>query len=146
MRARTDLLNCIFKHIFYDYCMNSFLKYNTLSIAWALLILVLCLMPGKDLPTVNILNFDKLAHFSIYLLLALMLYYGWKKQDSFLSLHSNTIIKILLITSIYGFVVEILQELLTSDRHFDIFDALANAIGGMAGSLMGTFVKQKLSL
>ena len=126
--------------------MKSFLKYNTLSIAWALLILALCLMPGKDLPTIDILNFDKLAHFGIYLLLAIMMYYGWKKQNSFAALHRNTILKILLITSIYGFVVEILQELLTTDRHFDLFDALANAIGAIAGSLMGIFVKKKLSL
>ena len=126
--------------------MNSFLKYNIFSIAWAILILILCLMPGKDLPTVNILNFDKLAHFGVYVILSLSMYYGWKKQVSFLSLHSNTIIKILLITSTYGFIVEILQELLTTDRHFDIFDALANAAGGMAGSLMGTFVKKKLSI
>ena len=126
--------------------MNSFWKYNTISILWSMLILVLCLLPGKDLPTVDIVNFDKLVHFSIYLLLALMMYYGWKKQDTFLVLHHRTVIKILIITSSYGFVVEIMQELLTADRHFDLFDALANSTGGVAGSLAGTYVKKKLSL
>ena len=94
--------------------MNSFWKYNILSILWSLLILVLCLLPGKDLPTVDIINFDKLAHFSIYLLLAVMMYYGWKKQDSFIALHHKTAIKILIITSAYGFAVEIMQELFTA--------------------------------
>ena len=126
--------------------MNSFLKYNTLSIFWALLILVLCLLPGKDIPSLAIFEFDKLVHFLIYMLLALLMYYGWKKQTSFPALQNKTILKILIITSTYGFVVEILQELLTADRHFDILDALANSTGAVAGSLMGTFVKKKLSL
>ena len=126
--------------------MSSFWKYNIASILWALLILILCLMPGKDLPTVEILNFDKLVHFGIYIVLALTMYYGWKKQDSFLSMHRNTITKILLLTSVYGFAVEVMQEIFTTDRNFDIFDALANSSGAVAGSLMGIFVKKKLLL
>ena len=126
--------------------MSSFLKYNLLSILWALLILVLCLMPGKDLPSVDIVDFDKIVHFGVYVVLALAMYYGWKKQSSFAVLHHNTILKILIITSTYGFAVEIMQELFTSDRHFDIFDALANSTGAVAGSLMGAFVKNKISL
>ncbi len=125
--------------------MNSFIKYNILSILWAIVILILCLMPGKDLPHVSILNFDKLVHFSVYLLLASMMYYGWKKQNSFSSLHQNTLIKILLITSTYGFAVEIMQELFTTDRHFDIFDALANSMGAVAGSFFAVYIKPKLS-
>lgn len=126
--------------------MNSFWKYNILSTVWALVILILCLLPGKELPTVDIENFDKLAHFSMYFLLALMMYYGWKKQDSFIALHHRTAIKILIITSAYGFVVEVIQELLTADRHFDLLDAIANSTGAVVGSLIGTFVKNKLSL
>jgi len=126
--------------------MNSFLKYNIASIFWTLLILVLCLMPGKDLPSVDIINFDKLAHFGIYLILALLMYYGWRKQDSFLSLHKNTMVKILILTSCYGFAVEIMQELFTTDRHFELLDALANSIGAVTGSLLGIALKQKLSL
>ncbi len=125
--------------------MNSFLKYNFLSIFWAALILVLCLMPGKDLPSITIFEFDKIIHFIIYVLLALLMYYGWRKQDSFTSLHQNTFMKILLITSCYGFAVEIMQELFTADRHFDIFDALANSTGAVAGSLLAIYFKSKSS-
>ncbi|MBI4945599.1 MAG: VanZ family protein [Bacteroidetes bacterium] len=126
--------------------MNSFLKYNLLSILWTILILVLCLMPGKDLPSVSIWEFDKLAHFGIYLILALLMYYGWKKQNFFLSLRQNTLIKILILTSAYGFAVEIMQELFTADRHFELLDALANSTGAIAGSFAGISLKQTLSL
>lgn len=64
------------------------------------------------------------------------MYYGWKNQYTFTALHSNAFIKILLITTLYGFAVEILQELVTADRHFDILDALANATGAIAGTLI----------
>ena len=126
--------------------MSSFIKYNSLSILWAAAILILCLLPGKDLPSLTLFEFDKIGHFIIYLLLVIMMYYGWKKQNSFLVLHHNTLIKILLITSSYGFLVELLQELFTADRHFDIFDALANSTGAVGGSLLCMYLKPKLSL
>ena len=114
----------------------SFLKYNWPSILWAAFILVLCLIPGRDLPSVTIFEFDKIVHFTFYVILAWLMFYGWRKQISFLSLRQNALIKILIITSVYGFAVEVMKELLTADRHFDIFDALANSSGAVAGSLI----------
>ncbi|MFM2307331.1 MAG: hypothetical protein RLZZ367_2000 [Bacteroidota bacterium] len=116
--------------------MKSFVKYNWPSILWAAFILVLCLMPGKDLPSISLFQADKLGHFGVYLVLAFLMWFGWRRQTSFTWLHQQAFIKILLITSSYGFVVEILQHLLTTDRHFDLYDALANAIGAIAGSLI----------
>ena len=92
-------------------------------------------MPGKDLPSVSIWEADKLVHFIVYVLLAVLMYYGWHKQPQILWLKKNTVLKILVITSAYGFAVEVMQEIFTADRHFDLFDALANAIGAIAGSL-----------
>lgn len=120
--------------------MNNFLKYNWPSILWAAIILGICLMPGRDLPKVELINADKLAHFICYVLLALFTFYGWQKQNSFAWFHVNTFIKILFITSVYGFAVEIMQHVFTADRHFDLYDALANSIGAVAGC----FVAPKL--
>lgn len=125
--------------------MNSFLKYNLLSILWALLILILCLVPGKDLPSLTIFEFDKFVHFAIYLVLTLLMYYGWKKQNSFLHLHEGTILKILMLTFTYGFAVEVIQEFFTADRHFDIYDALSNAAGAVAGSFLSMFTSKKIN-
>lgn len=100
-------------------------------------------MPGKDLPSVSILEFDKIIHFLIYVILAFLMYYGWKKQYSFETLHRNTIFKILVITFLYGFAVEVIQELFTADRHFDIYDAAANAGGAVAGCGLVRFIRLK---
>ena len=102
-------------------------------------------MPGRHLPRIPIYEFDKIVHFTFYFVLALMMYYGWKKQDLFLSLHHSMITKIIIITSSYGFIIEIMQELFTADRHFDIFDALANSIGAVAGSFLAIYIKPKLT-
>lgn len=115
---------------------NSFLKYNLPSILWAVFILGICLVPGKELPSVNIWEFDKLVHFGVYVVLAVLLFWGWKSQTVFPFLHRNILSKIMLVSFIYGFAVEILQELFTADRHFELPDAIANAAGGIAGSLI----------
>lgn len=116
--------------------MNSYIKYNWPSILWAAFILLLCLMPGKDLPSVSIWEFDKIGHFCVYALLAALMTWGWNKQQQYVWLHKNVLLKIMLIAASYGFAVEILQEMFTADRHFDILDATANAIGALAGSII----------
>lgn len=124
--------------------MASFFKYNTPSILWAVFILVLCLMPGRELPSLTIWEFDKIGHFGVYLILAVLMVYGWRKQMSFSFLHTKVLLKILLITSIYGFAVEVMQELFTTDRHFDILDALSNSTGAVVGSFFSAvFIKKE---
>lgn len=126
--------------------MKSFLKYNTLSIVWTLCILIGCLLPGRDLPEVTFKISDKAIHFVIYFLLSVFTYYGWMKQNTYQSLHRNTILKIVLLTSSYGFIVEILQHILTTDRHFDLYDALANSTGAIAGCIACLFIKPAVKL
>ncbi len=122
----------------------SFLKYNTPSILWAVFILVLCLMPGRELPSLTIWEFDKIGHFGVYLILSMLMVYGWRKQKSFSFLHTKALLKILLITSVYGFAVEVMQELFTTDRHFDMLDALANSTGAVVGSFFSAiFIKNE---
>ncbi len=107
---------------------------------WAAFILWLCLMPGKDLPSVTIWEADKIGHFGVYIVLSFLMFYGWIKQSTASWFRTNAFFKILLITSCYGFAVEVMQEFLTTDRHFDLLDALANT----AGAITGCFVSVKL--
>ncbi len=111
---------------------------------WTAFILVVCLLPGKDLPKVELINADKLAHFVCYVLLVLFMFYGWRTQNEFSWFHQNTFAKILLITMVYGFAVEIMQHFFTSDRQFDLYDALANSLGAVAGSAGWWYFSAKL--
>jgi VanZ family protein len=114
--------------------MKNFLRYNWPSILWAAFILYLCLLPGHDLPSVHIWEADKIGHMGVYTVLSLLTVWGWRKQTVMESLKTRTILKVLVLLGAYGFLVEILQEALTADRHFDMLDALANVIGACMGS------------
>ena len=44
--------------------------------------------------------------------------------------------KIFLLAFVYGFTMEIMQEIFTVSRHFDILDIVANSLGVTTGSLI----------
>jgi VanZ family protein len=115
---------------------NSFLKYNWPSILWAAFILYLCMMPARHLPHIPIPNFDKIVHFTFYFTFAVLTNWGWLKQQSFTALHKNALLKIFLLACAYGFTIEIMQETLTTDRHFEWLDEAANACGAAVGTLV----------
>ncbi len=120
--------------------MGSYLKYNWPSILWAAFILVICLMPGRHIPHVTIPHFDKVVHTGIYIVFSILTYYGWSMQSAYQSLHQKTFLKVFILLSLYGFMVEILQETLTTDRHFELLDELANASGSLIGTYIATWL------
>jgi len=101
------------------------LRFVLPALLWTLTVTILTLLPGKDLPTVDIVNFDKLAHFGVFFLLN-FLYLRWKLFGPNLK-PSALIITILIIA--YGGLIEILQGTFYTDRFADWFDFLANAAG-----------------
>jgi hypothetical protein len=114
--------------------LKSFIKYNWPSILWAAFILVICLMPARHIPKVTIPNFDKVVHTGIYIVFAVLTYYGWTMQRSFSSLHQKALLKIIILLASYGLMIEIMQETLTTDRHFEWLDELANTCGATIGA------------
>ena len=99
--------------------------------------MVICLMPGRHIPRITIPHFDKIVHTSIYMILAVLTYYGWSMQNGFNSLHQNPLVKIIILLSLYGLTIEVMQETLTMDRHFEWLDELANATGSVIGAFLG---------
>ena len=102
--------------------------------------MVICMMPAHHIPRVSIPQFDKVVHTSIYIMLAVLTYYGWTKQSSFFGLHRKTVIKIIILLSAYGLLIEVMQETLTTDRHFEWLDELADAAGTVIGVLIAKTV------
>jgi VanZ family protein len=115
-----------------------FFRYNVFTFAWALLILMLILMPGKNMPDTNIwslLTFDKFAHFFVFAVLVFLLTIGLIKQHTYIWLRFKAG-KMALISGItYGFLLEFIQSFIP-DRTFDPRDLLANTIGCFLGSFL----------
>ena len=102
--------------------------------------MVICMMPAHHIPHVAIPQFDKIVHTGIYIILGILTFYGWTMQTSFFGLHRKTIIKSIILLSAYGLLIEVMQETLTADRHFEWFDELADIAGSVIGVLMAKTV------
>ncbi len=99
------------------------------------MILFLSATPGQNLPQINLgdlLEADKFAHFGVYLLLTLSLFWAFSKHKS---LNAKNIIYAILISSGYGILLEIGQYYIFPGRYFELFDIVAN-ISGSIGSLL----------
>ncbi len=111
-----------------------FLRYNLLTILWAIFILFLVLLPGQHLPELapTLLSIDKLAHAFVFCVLVLLMIVGFIKQSAFTGLRNNAIRNSLKISVAYAFVLEITQSL-SNGREVDVYDGVANIVGCLLG-------------
>lgn len=102
-----------------------------LALSWTILILVACLIPGREVPDVHIPMIDKWVHFVIF---------GGFSFLWLCTFHKNNTTKSILIflaSVLLGYVVELLQGSgITAGRSYDVYDILADAIGGLMGVIL----------
>lgn len=112
-----------------------FFRYNLLTILWAIFIAFATLTPGKSMPELDFWDFanaDKLAHFGVFAILAFLMVRGFSKQFSFSGLKSNPIFITLLISVVYGALIEYAQSFIPG-RSIEFNDMLANGFGCVLG-------------
>lgn len=114
--------------------MNSFRRYAPyLAALWALIILVVSVIPGEDLPSLSIWEPDKVMHAFVYGVLTALIYITRPQNAVFIK---KMIFQAIFLCILYGFFIELIQLVLPT-RKFDILDALANTVGCfIAGALI----------
>ena len=103
---------------------------------WAIVILILCGLPGNRLPELTFLEWlrpDKIAHLVIFGVQSFLLIKGFQKQTSFSFLNKHSIFISIVITIIFGALVEVMQTYWFIKRSGDVRDAIANALGAFTG-------------
>ena len=106
--------------------MNSLRRYAPyLAALWALIILVVSVIPGEDLPSLSIWEPDKVMHAFVYGVLTALIYIAHSQNAVFIK---KLIFQAILLCILYGFFIELIQLVLPT-RKFDILDALANTVG-----------------
>ncbi|RKD86209.1 VanZ like protein [Mangrovibacterium diazotrophicum] len=106
------------------------------TIAWGIMILILCLMPASDLPKVErIPNLDKIVHFTLYFVLSVSELITIKLQKT--KINSAFVIIGFFLGS---FLIEVLQGILPFNRSFSMLDLVANLSGLLGGLLFYRFV------
>jgi hypothetical protein len=107
-------------------------------ISWALVIFILCAIPGKNLPHydwADLLSVDKLVHFTMFFILIVLLRQAWTKNNLSLTIFLQNVIAVSAGIT-YGGTLELMQHYCYTDRSGSWFDFLANSMGAIAGSLL----------
>ena len=107
-----------------------------LTIAWAIVILVLSALPGRDLPKIDLFQADKIAHVLVYMILFVLLMFWLKAADV-----RSGLLKAFVIVSLYGMGMEFMQDNFFPERFFDWSDAVANSIGALVGIVIFRYIK-----
>ncbi len=101
------------------------------AMLWALLIFILCAIPGRDIPSISwleMLSFDKWVHASIFFILVYFSIDGLNKQIT--EEKKSKLIALLFAVS-YGGLLEIMQGVFFQERTADIYDFIANSFGAI---------------
>ena len=113
------------------------------SILWALVILFLSAMPSINLPETlwDLLAPDKWAHVLVYGILTFLLLQNLSTQIS--DDEKKVVVTALIISILYGILMEGMQYTFFPYRYFEYLDIIANIIGCFTGMAFYHFSKSK---
>lgn len=107
------------------------------ALVWAFLIFVLSVAPYKIPPPLAVEHSDKMAHFLIYTVLAVLVIRSQRATGWHHTVKSSLFT--LITCGVYGILME-LTQLFVSGREASVLDAVADLIGAGLGIILGEFV------
>jgi len=123
-----------------------FLRYNKVALAFSVFIISLCGFPGDKMPTLefmDLLSFDKMAHFFCFGLLCFFTVTGLAKYLHFSYLRRYALRWAVAYCLLLAATTEIAQALLAIHRTGDWLDFLADGIGVTLGAVIYVVVYNK---
>jgi len=112
------------------------LRYHILTLLWAFFILVLCGIPGQHIPRLAFIDWlrpDKIVHLFLFGVLSFLLINTFRQQLLLIFLNHHPKIYSILISTVYGIVIELLQAYVFINRSGEVFDAVADTVGALIG-------------
>jgi VanZ family protein len=114
------------------------------AMLWALIILILCGIPGRDIPHISfleLLSFDKFVHAGIFFVFVLLTLRGLVLQGKN-SKHAKLVAGMICIS--YGGLLEVMQGTFFSERSADVYDFIANSFGCIIGIVLYKNLERKI--
>jgi hypothetical protein len=114
-----------------------------LSLAWAIVIFILCATPGRFIPSANwleLLSFDKWVHAAVFFILVSLLGISVQAHDQ----GRNAFLICFLLSVLYGGALEIMQARVFSERSADWYDMIANSFGCLIGLLFNKRINRRI--
>ncbi|TND09578.1 MAG: hypothetical protein FD123_1169 [Bacteroidetes bacterium] len=124
-----------------------FWKHTRWAFFWALLIAILCGIPGRDIPHISFLEmlaFDKWVHAGVFFVLVILLARGLIIQNKFAFARKHGKLIALSCCVVYGGILELLQGAIFVERSADIYDFIANSFGAVSAFLLFNFLVAKI--
>ncbi|KAA5547532.1 VanZ family protein [Adhaeribacter rhizoryzae] len=109
-----------------------FLKYHIPTLAWATVILFLTLLPTANMPPVpqwELISFMTASHAVVFFILTFLMRRGFYLQKANNSLRRHSGLYAVILSIIFGSIIEYLQSTLGWGRQGDIMDIVSNSIG-----------------
>lgn len=122
----------------------AFARYQLPAILWACLIFAASSIASSQIPDLSIFRFDKVIHFGIYFVLAMLVYRAFRNQNRFPALARHAYLFTLLVIVLYGASDEFHQSFVPG-RDCDIFDLLADGAGGAVLTALVWFKERSLT-
>ncbi len=111
-----------------------FLRRLIPALIWALFIVILCGIPGRDIPHISfleLLEFDKWVHAAVFFVLVVLLISAMRNEAAPQIFQRYPLIISAFFSIAYGGILEILQEVLFVERSADVLDFIANSVGSL---------------
>lgn len=121
-------------------------KPNLPTLLWALFILILCGIPGRDIPHFSFLElfaFDKWVHAGVFFVLVLLAIRGFRLQERSAYFRANAIFLATGMSVMYGGLMEIMQGTLFAERSADFYDFIANSFGCFLAALLYPVISKR---
>lgn len=103
-------------------------KYKN-SLMWALVILILCGMPTSGFPTIKIPGIDKMVHFGLFMVFAILLITEMNDLRMQLQVKNSYLWLSFVIAMGYGGLIELMQLYFFTSRGAEWYDFLADLSG-----------------
>jgi len=107
-------------------------RYWWFVVAWAALIFLLSSIPGKSMPQIPALNYDKVLHGLVYSVLGGLFFVALRRASPAMTT-ARVVAAAALFAFIYGLGDE-LHQFFVPGRSADGYDVLADGIGGLLGA------------
>lgn len=126
--------------------------YHIPWIIWLLIIMVLSLVPGDQLPSIKFdwISIDSAVHFGMYFILSILFLFGFlifeKKIKKKLNLSNLQLYGVVILVGIsIGYAIELIQGNFIFRRYFDVADIVMNSFGTIFGVIMYSLTGRKLT-
>jgi VanZ family protein len=119
---------------------GNLIKY--VAVAFQLLVTVLMLIPTSGVSYMDIPQSDKFLHMVIYLILFVVWAFAWKVNPE----RKWLLWTLVVLLTIYGIVIELIQDKYIDSRTADFWDVMANSVGILFGMVVFYKLKRRIEL